>query len=226
MIGITGATGHLGSTIMRLLPDAQSIGYTIPPRRFDAIIHTAAPNYRNHDDVMTFRTFNRALLEHTRDYPPDTLIVTGSWWQYATGSCQDLTYTMLKNEQQAIFPNAVHLIPFSIYGDEPRPGRGFIPQLINTINTGQPLTGLSNQLRDFIHVTDVARAHIQALEHKRGIYDIATRRTITPADLAGLFNITAPDLDEYPHAYPRYITEPLPGWTASINVIDHINARI
>lgn len=226
MIGITGATGHLGSVITSMLPDAHPIGRTIPPRRFDAIIHTAAPNYRNDDDVMRFRAFNRALLDHIREYPPDALIITGSWWQHATGSCQDLTYTMLKNEQQALFPNAVHLIPFSIYGDEPRPGRGFIPQLIRTITTGQPLAGLSNQLRDFIHVTDVARAHIQALEHDQGIYNIATQRTITPADLAALFNIHGPELDEYPHAYPRYITEPLPGWTPAINVIEHINTRI
>lgn len=226
MIGITGATGHLGSVILSMLPDAEPIGRTIPDRPFEAIIHTAAPNYRDPAAVHEFHTFNDALLEHITRHPPNALIVTGSWWQHATGTCRDLAYTHLKDEQRTMFPNAIHLIPFSIYGDDPRPGRGFIPQFIEAIRNHATLNGLSHQLRDFIHVTDVARAHIHALNAQPGIYEISTERTITPADLAGLFNITAPEYPEHPTAHPRYLGQRLPGWTPRINVIEHIQASI
>ena len=226
MIGITGASGHLGNVITSMLPECDPIGHTIPRRRYEAIIHTAAPNYRDDNAVQNFRKFNAHLAEHINEFTPDTLIITGSWWQYAIGTCSDLAYTHLKNEQRVMFPNAVHLIPFSIYGNEPRPGRGFIPQLIHNINTRQPLKGLSTQLRDFIHVTDVALAHIQGLDAQPGIYEIATGRTITPTDLAGLFGIIAPEYDEHPTAHPQYVAPRLPGWEPTINLINHIKTHI
>ena len=226
MIAVTGASGHLGSVITSMLPECEPIGRSIPRRQYEAIIHTAAPNYRNDDDVHAFRAFNQDLAEHITEHPPDVLIITGSWWQHAIGTCTDLAYTHLKTEQRNMFPNAIHLIPFSIYGNEARPGRGFIPQLINTINTSQALQGLSRELRDFIHVTDVALAHIQALNARPGIYELATGRTITPADLAHLFDVTAPPYDEHPTAHPQYLHERLPNWEPTINVINHIKSRI
>lgn len=227
MIGVTGATGHLGSSIVEMLPDAEPIGRQIPDRPFEAIIHTAAPDYRDEDAVIAFRDFNHALEQHLDRYPPDALIVTGSWWQHGIGSCRDVLYTRLKDEQTRMFPQAVHLTPYSIYGDEPRPGRGFIPQLIRAIHGDGTLIGLSDQPRDFIHVTDVALAHIRALDAPAGVYSAGSGIVISPRDLAAIFGILGlPLLNEHPVAYPRYPRPWLPDWEPIVDVFQHIKDRI
>jgi len=226
VIGVTGASGHLGAEILRVLPSSVPIGRDIPDVRYEAIIHAAAPNFRDDGAVIRFRDFNRALEEHLDRRPPDCLVVTGSWWQHAEGSCRDLLYTRLKDEQVRTFPWAVHVLPYSIYGDEPRPGRGFVPQLIRAIRGEVVLAGLSDQPRDFIHVTDVALAHIRALDAPRGAYSVGTGVAFTPEDLAGSFGVSGPLLDEHPVAYPRYLCDPVPGWTPLVDVLGHIRARI
>lgn len=226
MIGITGASGHLGSVILDMLPDAEPIGRTIADRQYEAIIHTAAPNYRDATAVLDFRDYNRALEDHIRRYPPDVLIVTGSWWQHASGNCRDLLYTMLKNEQTRTFREAIHVLPYSIYGDQARPGRGFIPQLIQAIRYGTPLMGVSPEPRDFIHVTDVALAHIRALDAPRGTYIAATGHVTTPEDLAAHYGITGPAYLEPFSATPHYLAPPVPGWDPTITVDQHIADRI
>ena len=226
MIAVTGASGHLGSVLVEMLPDAEPIGRSIPEHTFDAIIHTAAPDYRDDDAVLAFRTFNAALEEHIEKHPPQVLIVTGSWWQHGIGSCRDVLYTRLKDEQARTFPQAVHLLPYSIYGDEPRPGRGFIPHMIRAIRGETTLAGLSDQPRDFVHVTDVALAHIRALDAPRGTYSICTGRPMSPMDLAAQFNVHGPVLDEDPIAWPRYLAPTVPGWDATVDVMNHIRERI
>lgn len=226
MIGITGASGHLGSVLLDMLPDSEPIGRTIPDRPFEAIIHTAAPNYRDANAVLDFRHYNRALEDHIRRYPPDVLVVTGSWWQHADGNCGDLLYTMLKNEQTRTFREAIHVLPFSIYGEQARPGRGFIPQLIHAIRIGAPLKGLSPEPRDFIHVTDVALAHIRALDAPRGTYLAGTGHVTTPRDLATRYGITGPDYEEPFSATPTYLAPFVPDWTPTVTVDEHITARI
>ena len=226
MIGITGASGHLGSVLLDMLPDSEPIGRAIPDRPFEAIIHTAAPNYRDATAVLNFRDFNRALEDHIRKYPPDVLVVTGSWWQHATGNCRDLLYTMMKTEQTRTFREATHVLPFSIYGDQARPGRGFIPQLIQAITSGVPLKGLSPEPRDFIHVTDVALAHIRALDAPRGTYLAGTGQVTTPWDLAHRYGITGPDYLEPFSAIPVYSVPFVPGWTPTVTVEEHISERI
>lgn len=226
MIGVTGASGHLGSWVVEMLPDAEPIGREIPDRKFDAIIHTAAPNFRDDNAVIEFRDYNRALEDYLRRYPPDVLVITGSWWQHAEGSCRDLLYTHLKDEQVRIFPEAVHVLPYSIYGEEARSGRGFVPQLILAALGKITLAGLSDKPRDFIHVLDVALAHIRALDAPRGMYTAATRRLITPRDLAGLYGVSAGPLDEYPEADPKYLVPQVPGWEPTVDVFRHISERI
>ena len=226
MIGVTGASGHLGSVLVDMLPDAEPIGREIPDRRFDAIIHTACPNYRDDKAIIEFRDYNRALEEHLLRFPPDVLIVTGSWWQHAEGSCRDSLYTRLKDEQIRIFREAVHVLPYSIYGEDPRPGRGFVPQLILAALGEITLAGLSEQPRDFIHVSDVALAHIRALDAPRGLYVAATRTLISPRDLAGLYGVSAGPLAEYPEADPRYLVPQVPGWEPTVDVFRHISERI
>lgn len=226
MIGITGATGHLGRTLLQMLPESEPIGREIPDRPYEAIIHTAAPDYRDAAAVLHFRTYNRALEDHLRKHRPDVLIVTGSWWQHAIGSCRDLLYTMLKNEQRTVFSEAVHVLPYSIYGDEARQGRGFIPQLVRALRGEITLTGLSDQPRDFIHVTDVALAHIRALDAPRGVYTAATQTPITPREIARAFDLEGDLFEEYPYADPRYLAPPVPEWQPTVDVFQHIESRL
>jgi len=226
VIGVTGASGHLGAEILRVLPGSVPIGRDIPDVRYDAIIHAAAPNFRDDGAVIRFRDFNRALEEHLDRRPPDCLVVTGSWWQHAEGSCRDLLYTRLKDEQARIFPWAVHVLPYSIYGDEPRRGRGFVPQLVLAARGEISLAGLSRQPRDFVHVTDVALAHVRALDAARGSYTAATLRTFSPRELADRLSVGAPELRETPSAEPRYLVEQVPGWEPTVDVIEHIAGAV
>lgn len=222
MIGVTGASGHLGSALLDMLPDAEPIGREFPDRPLKAIIHCAAPDYRDDRAVLDFRAFNAALEEHLRRHPPEVLVVTGSWWQHAEGDCGRLLYTMLKNEQARTFGGAVHLLPFSIYGDEPRPRRGFVPQLVQAVRGEVELLGLSSEPRDFVHVGDAALAHIRALDAPPGTYLVGTGRTISPRELAGLFGVTAPEMLDVPSAIPRYLAPGLPGWDPTVDVVEHV----
>lgn len=225
-IGVTGASGHLGSMIVEMLPDAEPIGREIPDIYFDAIIHTAAPNFRDDHAVVEFREFNRALEDHLTKHPPDVLVVTGSWWQHAEGSCRELLYTHLKNEQARIFSQAVHVVPYSIFGDEARPGRGFIPQLILAARGEITLAGLSEEPRDFIHVSDAALAHIRALDAPRGSYTASSHRLVTPRDLAMIFGVSGPTLAEYPSAEPLHLFPQVPGWEPTVDVFEYVRTRI
>lgn len=223
-IGVTGATGHLGQAILNLLPDAQPIGHSMPEVPLTGLIHAAAPNFRDDDAVVRFHDFNQELHAYLAASRLRRVVIVGSWWQHAEGDCRDLLYTRLKDHQRRMFPG-VHVLPYSIYGDEARPGRGFIPQLINTINTGEPLQGLSNETRDFIHVSDVARACIIALDAPRGTYAAATGHTASPRQIATRYGITGPDYVEYPSATPRYLARPVPAWQPLINLHAHIEAH-
>lgn len=223
MIGVTGASGHLGQAILELLPDAHPIGYTMPDIPLTGLIHAAAPNFRDDDAVVRFHEFNQQLHAYLSHNRVRRTVIVGSWWQHAEGECRDLLYTKLKDHQRRMFPG-VHVLPYSIYGDEARPGRGFIPQLIHTINTGQPLQGLSDGARDFIHVSDVARACIIALDAPWGTYIAATGQARSPRAIAADYGVTAPDYPEYPSAIPRYLARPVPAWQPLINLDAHIQA--
>ncbi len=226
MIGVTGASGHLGSAIMGLLPNALPIGRALPESPVNGLIHCAAPNYRDEVAVGEFVDFLMDVRDYVRRYEIRNVVIVGSWWQYAEGNARTLLYTNLKDQQSRLFRRHVHVIPYSIYGDQPRPGRGFIPQLIQAINDGIPLTGLSNEPRDFIHVTDVARACIAALAAPPGTYLAATRTTITPRQIATQYAVTAPDYVEFPSATPDYPFPDVPSWAPQTALDAHIRARL
>ena len=209
---------------MRLIPNAYPIGRIFPDVELSGLIHAAAPNHRNDAEVIAFNAFNDQLVRYIDDLNISRLVVVGSWWQYASGECRNLLYTKLKDQQRRIFM-ASHVIPYSIYGDEARPGRGFIPQLIDAINNRSVLSGLSDELRDFIHVTDVARACIAALDAPHGDYSAATHKTVTPRELAQRYGITAPDYVEYPSALPNYCANSVPNWHPIIDIDEHIKSR-
>jgi len=226
VIGVTGATGHLGTVLMEMLDNPYPIGRELPEHAVNAVIHCAAPNYRDPVAVGAFTDFNLDLANYLRAHRISKIIVVGSWWQDAEGNCKDLLYTHLKNQQQQIFRTATHVIPYSIYGDEARPGRGFVPQLVQALNGVRELTGLSEQPRDFIHVNDVARALIAALAAPRGVYAAATWQPISPKELAAQYELTANDYPEYPTAIPCYPHEPVPSWRPLIDLHEHIDSLI
>jgi dTDP-4-dehydrorhamnose reductase len=224
MIGVTGATGHLGQAICGMFPDTYQIRYNMPDIPLAGIIHAAAPNYHDDDAVIRFHDFNHELNTYLSDYRVRRIVIVGSWWQHAVGTCRDLLYTKLKDHQRRVFPGT-HVIPFSIYGDEARPGRGFIPQLIEATNGTTTLAGLSNQPRDFIHVSDVARACVIALDAPRGTYIAATRRTESPRAIAARYGVMAADYVEQPTAIPRYLARPVPAWQPLVDLHAHIKAH-
>lgn len=230
MIGVTGATGHLGQAILRYLPAAIPLGRELPTTGVHAVIHTACPNWRDDTAVTLFDLYNTRLSCYIRKHDVRTVINIGTWWQYAEGNCTDLPYTLQKHRQTRMLEwtgaNVTTVIPYSIYGDDPRPGRGFIPQLVKTLTTGEPLVGLSNQPRDFIHVTDVALACIAALDATPATYTAATRRPESPYEIATRYGVSAPDYAEYPTATPVYLHPPVPNWSPVINVDDHIRRLI
>lgn len=225
MIGVTGASGHLGQALLDLLPDPYPIGRNMPEEPLTGLIHAAAPDYRDNEAVVKFHDFNIQLHEYLTHTRLRRVVIVGSWWQHAEGNCKDLLYTQMKQHQQRLF-TATHVLPYSIYGDEPRPGRGFIPQLIEAIRGNIELQGLSDQPRDFIHVTDVARACIIALDAPRGTYTAATGHTSTPREIAAHYRVGGPTYNEYPTAIPRHLARPVPAWESLIDLHEHIRTAI
>jgi nucleoside-diphosphate-sugar epimerase len=74
---------------------------------------------------------------------------------------------------------------FHLYGPYEPPSR-FIPSVIRSLLAGQPAKCThGRQIRDFMHVDDVARAFVQLLLHSsQGAVNIASGRGVTIADIA------------------------------------------
>jgi nucleoside-diphosphate-sugar epimerase len=211
---------------VRLIPGAVPIGRSFPNYGVDALIHCAAPNFKDELAVEKFREFNSSCRSYVDDHKVSRLVVIGSWWQFAEGECREISYTRLKNDQQALFREAVHVAPFSIFGDGLREGRGFIPQLVEAIKSGGQLRGLSRQGRDFVHVNDVASAVQLALACDPGCYHAGTGVVTSAKFLANSFGIDAPEFEEWPGAEPRYPVPPVPGWTPRIELFQYVSNAI
>lgn len=224
MIGITGATGHLGQELMRQSPNAIPIGRNLPDHGVDILIHAACPRWNDPQDVSAFHEYNLRLYDYVRDTRPHIMINVLTWWLYTRA--RNIRYSRLKELQRLMFPNATHVVPYSIYGDQPLPGRGFIPHLVQHLNGGPQLTGLSDEPRDFVHVHDTARAIRLATLAPRGTYLIATRRPISPRALAAEYGATAGPWDEYPSARPTYPHPIVPNWEPIIDLREHITRAV
>lgn len=211
---------------MRLTPRGVAFGREIPDVAVDILIHAAAPKYSDNEAVKDFRRYNTALAEYVRDRRPQMVINVSTWWLYAHGEARNIPYTVMKRDQMTMFPQATHIIPYSIYGEEPITGRGFIPHLVEHLRGGQRIRGLSGQRRDFIHVTDVARAIRAATLAPRGHYTARTGIMVTPEALAGEYGVRAGEWPEWPSADPRYPFPPVPEWAPRVDMRAHIGERI
>lgn len=81
--------------------------------------------------------------------------------------CERLRYVSLR------YFNACGADPEAGLGEEHEPETHLIPRIFQAIKTGQPLTVFGNDyetadgtcIRDYIHVSDLALAHVQAIEY-------------------------------------------------------------
>jgi len=194
MIGITGASGQLGQTLMGRWPESLPIGRLMPTKRLDVLIHAACPKWHDNQAVDDFRRFNDQVLAYVLAWEP-LVINLGSWWQLADGSCQDLPYVKLKHEQEQMLPTARHLYPYHIYGE--------VKGLIHDILEGVEITTVLDEPLDFIHVSDVARGVDACLDKPAGRYAVYTKVLTYPDQLV-------PSAVVKPREFTALTTYPLP----------------
>ena len=227
-VAVTGASGHLGRV---LVPALMAAGHEVTPigrvlhtgTRADALIHLAAPNWRDSMAILEMYAFT-ACVAHWTNTTGTRVINCGSWWQSAGPQAQALEYTRLKDWQGRLFPTT--LVPFSIYGEQAREGRGFIPQLQAHLRGSVSLAGVSDEPRDWIHVSDVAAAFVAALGAPDGTYDVCTGRQLSPRALALACGLThLPEYAENPSCAPRYAHDRLPDWHPQVRVLDYLRTE-
>lgn len=226
-VGITGATGHLGQAMMRYLMyrnvDVYLVGHTVPDfMRADVVFHLAAPNHRDKAACSQFTYFNEDLVLWS-DKHSVPVINTATWWQHAGAEAELLFYTRTKAAQQQMFAGHTTLTLYSIYGESVRSNRGFVPQLVEHLAGRRTLTAASTEARDFVHVDDICRAYLAAIEAPVDVYDVATYLAISPMRLAQVFTDDPMDVwPDEPSALCHYPNKRLPGWRAEIAVTQYI----
>lgn len=201
-IGITGASGALGKALMHRFPDAVPIGHTMPDEPLDRIVHAACPNWRDEKAIEGFSRFNLALRQYVRRHEPE-MVNVGSWWQVAGGMCHYLSYTRLKDYQQGLFPEARHVVAYSIFG----PDKGFGLDVADHISGKRRMRTVGDAWRDFIHVDDVADAVAWAFGLKPGVYAACSGQPVRINAVMESFGIRLPHLDLPPQAELRYPLE-------------------
>jgi nucleoside-diphosphate-sugar epimerase len=226
-VAITGATGHLGQAMVRYLIyrniDVYLVGHRVTDfMRADVVFHLAAPDHRNESDCKTFTYFNEELLTWS-DKHSVPVINTATWWQHAGFESELLPYTRIKAAQQVMFAGHTTLTLFSIYGESARSSQEFVPQLIGHLTGRQPLRAASLEPRDWVHLDDVCRAFMAALDAPVDAYDVATYLSLSPMKLAQVFTDQPLEVwaDE-PSALCHYPNKRLPGWRAEIAVTQYI----
>jgi UDP-glucose 4-epimerase len=99
---------------------------------------------------------------------------------------------------------------FNVYGkgNENNPYSGVITKFLQKVQNNQPLTieGDGEQTRDFIHVSDVVNALVQALQYKKANYDVFNLCTGVPTTINQLVSTIAEAKGKnlnVTHAQPR-----------------------
>ena len=220
MIGLTGATSRLGEAILRLFPSLiVPIYRELPAEGLPVVIHAATIRGRSEQDAAEFMPFNFGLAEYVQRHGSKVVNV-GSCWQLLEGSCQEQPYTRLKNAQEALFSEAVHVYPYWIYG----PSKGFIFDLKACLQGGKELGFVGRDPIDLIYVDDVARACVMATGLPAGRYGIASGTATVPAQLLGKYRLGAPVRDDLVTAKLSYPL-PLIG-NALVTVDDYLQDKI
>lgn len=201
-VAITGASGALGRALMRRLPDAIAVGHQMPDEPVDVLIHAACPNWRQEDAIKAFHSFNLQVKGYVLDHDP-VMVNVGSWWQVAEGMCRHLSYTRLKDHQQQMFPQARHVVAYSIFG----PDKGFGLDVAEHIAGRRVMRTIGTAWRDFIHVNDVADAIIDAVNLEPGVYAACSGQPVRVSAVLAGFGINLPKAEMPPQADLRY---PLP----------------
>src|SRR5665648_971489 len=86
---------------------------------------------------------------------------------------------------------------FNVYGPRQDPGSAYaaaIPIFFSRAREGKDIViyGDGGQTRDFVHVSDVVRANVAAMEHgDGGVFNVATGASVTILELA-LIHISEP----------------------------------
>ena len=192
MIGITGTTGRLGKEIVKILPEAIPIGRSIPNEKYSILLHCAAPRANNNEAIKEFTNFNIELRKYCDRYNPK-IINVGSCWQILRGNSYTTEYAMLKRQQTEMFPEATHIIPYWIYGEE----RGFIYDLTQSILKNKNINTAGYWDRDFVCVTDVAKDIVKAIDLDNTMYASCTQQLIRPFLLAHHYNIKVEPKEPY-----------------------------
>lgn len=211
-VGITGASGALGRALMRRFPDAIAIGHEMPDERVDLLIHAACPDWRNEQAVKDFDAFNAQVRRYVSAYRSE-IVNIGSWWQVADGMCRHLGYTRLKDRQQAMFPEARHLIAYSIFG----PDKGFGLEVARHITGERRMRTMGTAWRDFIHVDDVADAVAWVAGLRPGVYAACSQEPVRIDSVLRSFGIVLPKMELPPQAELRYPVENVAATTVHLS---------
>lgn len=227
-VAVTGASGHLGRILVPYLWErghvVAQVGREMPSPDAEVVIHLAAPDWRDLEGIRDFAAYNEHLARFS-EVNSTRVISAGSWWQYADGDAPALPYSRMKSDQMCMFDCTVVL--FSVYGDRPRDGHGFIPALLAAAARGaEGLPAASHEPRDWIYATDACGALRAALSAPDGIYEAATGQHYSPAELArSVLGVDLPDHPADPSCAPRHRHTPVPGWAPRTDVLDFLRRR-
>lgn len=177
IIDITGEYGFIGSHLVpKLIEQGHEIREKGTPIVEKAVIHLAATTTLSKDFISELFD-NNVVFAHKIMQRTCKIVYASST------SAAELTnpYAYTKRYLEYLgekHGNAVGLRFFNTYG--PNNNKGIVKAAFEAAINGTPLTiSGGDQIRDFIHVDDITRTIINALDWEPGIYDVGTGKGTT-----------------------------------------------